>query len=113
MSLWHKIIENMPIGKSRRRSGQGFCVAADKQNGEGRYGAGAMQLPITVTNPLSAPPTQVTGRGLPWRTGAVLQAVVLEASVPGRVELQIGNQTISARTLFALSEGQVLSLRVT
>ncbi len=72
-----------------------------------------MQLPITVTNPLSAPPTQVTGRGLPWRTGAVLQAVVLEASVPGRVELQIGNQTISARTLFALSEGQVLSLRVT
>ena len=71
-----------------------------------------MQLPTTVTNPLSAPPTQVTGRGLPWRTGAVLQAVVLEASVPGRVELQIGNQTISARTLFALSEGQVLSLRV-
>jgi hypothetical protein len=71
-----------------------------------------MQLPITVTNPLSAPPALVTGRGLPWRTGAVLQAVVLEASVPGRVDLQIGNQTISARTLFALSEGQVLSLRV-
>jgi hypothetical protein len=72
-----------------------------------------MQLPTTVTNPLSAPPTQVTtGRSLPWRAGAVLQAVVLEASVPGRVDLQIGNQTISARTLFQLTEGQVLSLRV-
>ena len=71
-----------------------------------------MQLPITVTNPLSAPAAQTAGRGLPWRAGAVLQAVVLEASVPGRVELQIGSHTVSARTLFALSEGQVLSLRV-
>src|SRR6186713_1639500 len=71
-----------------------------------------MQLPITATNPLSAPATQASGRGLPWRAGAVLQAVVLDAAVPGRVELQIGSHTVSARALFTLAEGQVLSLRV-
>jgi hypothetical protein len=75
-------------------------------------GPAAMQLPITATNPLNAPATQASGRGLPWRAGAVLQAVVLDASAPGRVELQIGGHTVSARTLFALAEGQVLSLRV-
>jgi flagellar motor switch/type III secretory pathway protein FliN len=105
----------MPIGKSAgRQSRQETDSRADKETGEeASRRQRAMQLPTTVTNPLSAPPTQVmTGRSLPWRAGAVLQAVVLEASVPGRVDLQIGNQTISARTLFQLSEGQVLSLRV-
>jgi len=89
---------------------------ADKQNGDGGVSslpeAIAMQLPITATNPLSAPATQASGRGLPWRAGAVLQAVVLDAAVPGRVELQIGSHTVSARALFTLAEGQVLSLRV-
>lgn len=71
-----------------------------------------MQLPTTVTNPISAPATQALGRGLPWRAGAVLQAVVLDASAAGRVQLQIGAHTVTARALFALAEGQVLSLRV-
>jgi hypothetical protein len=71
-----------------------------------------VQLPTTVTNPISAPATQALGRGLPWRAGAVLQAVVLDVSAAGRVQLQVGAHTVSARALFALSEGQVLSLRV-
>jgi hypothetical protein len=115
-SFWQKIHRILPNGNPRPAPPRSSEPARRRYSVDAapEFAAGdpIVQLPTTVTNPISAPATQALGRGLPWRAGAVLQAVVLDASAAGRVQLQIGSHTVSARTLFALSEGQVLSLRV-
>ncbi len=66
-------------------------------------------VPVKVGAHIS--PTQPAVRNL-WAAGTLLRATVVDAATAGRVQLQVGQHALEARTGLNLQAGQTLNLKV-